>query len=143
MKPKPSQYFTADHCPLQVGSVIHDINLNRDVMVIARDLDASIKYFICIVDGSDVSWLTGMNLAEGYTYYPNWPCTDEAPCYLEPSEDDIKVQFVNKLFELVKDLPGAEKLHDESVWNDKVHAAIQEGAIDILNTIKEVLDEQD
>ena len=52
---------------------------------------------------------------------------------------DFDVAFVNGVFELAKQYPGSEKLHNGHVWNDNVHTAIQEGAIDMLTTMKEVI----
>lgn len=53
---------------------------------------------------------------------------------------DSDVAFVNGVFELAKQYPGSDKLHNEHVWDDDVHTALQEGAIDMLTTMKEAID---
>lgn len=53
---------------------------------------------------------------------------------------DFDVSFVNGVFELAKQYPGSEKLHNGHVWDDEVHTAIQEGAVDMLVTMKEAID---
>ena len=53
---------------------------------------------------------------------------------------DFDVSFVNGVFELAKQYPGADKIHKGHVWDDEVHTAIQEGAVDMLESIKEAID---
>lgn len=81
MSKKP---FTVNDCPLQAGSVVREIATNTDYVVTGRRLDWSEQELfpadLQLVQINGV-WYTGNQLVNKFTYYPNWPVTDEYYCF--------------------------------------------------------------
>ena len=153
------QSWTPDNCPLQVGSVLHNVNTNTDYIVLARCLDytgehgtdsntalVAIQYF----KSDNSHWLSGEDLNDpSWEYYPNWPnASVTAPCYSEVEEPGITdTEFIQTVFDTAKKLPGVSKLFEVSdrlitTWDNDAHAIIQENVAAILRGLKECVEEK-
>lgn len=146
--------WTPDNCPLQVGSVLHNIYNNTDYIIMARRLDGdkdSDDLVAVIYDNdNNTHWLTGEILANGaWEYYPNWPDTSvTAHCYSKVEEPGIsETEFIQTVFDTAKKLPGANKLFTTSdrgisTWDDDIHAIIQDNAVSIFEGLKKCVEEK-
>lgn len=143
------QAWTPDHCPLQVGSVVYDPYTNSDRMVTRRFLsydgnNADEDKALVKLDSGETIY-TGKELMDnGFTYYPEWPCTlDELPCCDEVEEPVIIGNLVMSIFDgLCSAHIAKEGIHYDKegtirVWDDDLTTAVHNAADDLAKVFKE------
>ena len=140
--------WTPDHCPLQVGSVVHDPKMNADRMITRRYFAAEYhtdedKNLVTLDTG--VTY-TGKGLMDyGFTYYPEWPCTlEKKPCCNKVEDEPIIIgNLVMSIFDGLRSANIAkENVHYSKedgvyVWEDDLAQVVNNAADDLAKIFKE------